>query len=83
MKNAKRWTDYLPHDVYIRLEECNTTKTDLPILVNAKWNWAKDTGHYDSYTKEDFLLDVLELLDCNGLADVTELTLEDWQKLTK
>lgn len=77
------WLDYLPHNAYMRLAQCQTTKADLPILLNAKWQWAQDTGHYNGYTKEDILADILDLLDCNGLDSVTELTIEEWRNLTK
>lgn len=83
MSNNKHWTDYLSHNVYMRLAQCQTTKGDLPILLNAKWQWAQDTGRYSGYTKEDFLVDILDLLDCNGLDNVTELTIEEWRSLTK
>lgn len=43
----------------------------------------QDTGHYNSYTKEDMLADILDLLDCNGLDIVTEPTMEEWKNLTK
>ena len=83
MNNTTRWTDYLPHAVYMRLANCQTTKGDLPILLGAKWQWAQDTGHYTGRTKEDLLVDILELLDCNGLDRVTELTMEEWNALVK
>ena len=77
------WFDYLPYNVRLRLAQCQTIKGDLPILLNAKWQWAQDTGHYNGYTKEDMLADILDLLDCNGLDSVTELTIEEWRNLTK
>lgn len=33
--------------------------------------------------KEDALVDILDLLDCNGLDSVTQLTMEEWRNLTK
>ena len=83
MSNNKHWTDYLSHDVYMRLSNCRTTKNDLSVLIDAKWQWAQDTERYDGYTKEDALVDILDLLDCNGLDSVTELTIEEWRNLTK
>ena len=83
MKNPTHWTKYLPYAVYARLAECHTRKADLPILLEAKWQWAQDTGRYSGYTKEDFLVDILDLLDCNGLDSVTELTQEEWNNLVK
>ena len=81
--NNISWFDYLPHNVYMRLAQCQTIKNDLPILLNAKWQQVQDTGHYNGYTKEDFLSDILDLLDCNGLDSVTELTIEEWRNLVK
>ena len=81
--NNASWLDYLPYDVHVRLAQCQTTKDDLPILLDAKWRWVQDTGHYNGYTKEDILVDILDLLDCNGLDSVTELTMEEWRNLTK
>lgn len=77
------WLDYLPHNVYVRLVQCQTTKSDLPVLLDAKWQWAQNTGHYNGYTKEDILVDILGLLDYNGLDNVTELTMGEWKSLTK
>lgn len=77
------WLDYLPYNVRLRLAQCQTTKADLPILLDAKWQWAQDTGHYNGHAKEDILSDILDLLDCNGLGSVTELTIEEWRSLTK
>ena len=81
--NTVSWLDYLPYNVYMRLAQCQTIKGDLPILLDAKWQWAQDTGHYNGYTKEDILADILDLLDCNGLDSVTDLTIEEWRNLTK
>lgn len=80
---AISWLDYLPYNIRLRLVECQTTKDDLSILLNAKWQWAQDTGHYKGHTKDDILVDILDLLDCNGLNSVTELTMEEWRNLTK
>ena len=82
-KNNTHWTDCLPNEIYMRLANCCTRKNDLSILLDAKWKWAQDTGHYNGYTKEDILVDILDLLDCNGLEDVTELTQEEWNNLIK
>lgn len=75
--------DYLPYNVRLHFVQCQTTKGDLLILLNAKWQWAQDTGHYNGYTKDDILADILDLLDCNGLGSVTELTMEEWRNLVK
>ena len=81
--NTVSWLDYLPYNVRLRLAQCQTIKVDLPILLEAKWQWAQDTGHCNGYTKDDILVDILDLLDCNGLDSVTELTMEEWRNLTK
>ena len=83
MSNNKHWTDYLPHNVYMRLAQCQTNKRDLPILLNAKWQWAQDIGRYSGYTKEDILADILDLLNCNDLDGVIKLTIEEWRNLIK
>ena len=78
--NVNRWTDYLPDDVYIRLCNCHTIRSDLAALVNAKWLDAKQKGKdRKGYMKGDALVDVMELLDENGCA--FDLTHEDWEIL--
>ena len=81
--NIVAWLDYLPHNVYMRLAQCQTIKEELSILLDAKWQWAQNEGRYNSYTKDDMLVDILDLLDCNGLEIVTELTIEEWRNLTR
>lgn len=71
------WLDYLPHNVRLRLAQCQTTKDDLPILLEAKWRWAQDTGHYSRSAKEDMLSNILDLLGCKELGNVAELTIEE------
>lgn len=70
----KKWTDELNNEVYERLCDCRTIKADLPALVNAKWNAYKAQGKQErGFTKEDALIAILELLDCNGrYIDLTE-----------
>ena len=77
------WFDYLHYNVRLRLAQCHTVKSDLSILLDAKWRWAQYTGHYNVYTKEYILSDILDLLDCNDLNSVTELTMEGWRNLIK
>ncbi len=71
---AKHWTDNLAEDVSIRLAECRTRREDLPALVNAKWLSYQENGKAErGLTKEDALVEVLELLDCNScFFDLTE-----------
>lgn len=50
-----------------------THKADIPILLDARWQWEQDTSHdKQGYTKEDCLIYVLELLDSNGQEDITD-----------
>lgn len=81
--NAVSQLDYLPYNVHVRLVQCQTTKDDLSILLDTKWKWAQDTGCYNGYIKEDILADILNLLDSNGLGNVTELTMDEWKNLIK
>lgn len=75
-----RWTDYLPEAVYVRLCNCRTIKTDLPTLVNAKWHDFVERGKDKAgFTKEDALISVLELLDCNSC--VVEITKDEYRDL--
>lgn len=74
------WEGYLPRNVYNRLCGCLTTHGDIPILAWAKWQHAQDTGR--DMTKKEALEEILELLECNGLENVTELTQEEWDELT-
>lgn len=78
MNNNKHWVDYLPHNAHIRLAQCQTTKVDLPILLDAKWRWAQDTGRTEKgYTKDDCLWDIVETLKLFGLNDVAQAG-EEW-----
>ena len=33
MISNKKWIDFLPEDVYQRLANCNSVKSDIPVLV--------------------------------------------------
>lgn len=57
-----KWTYYLPSDVYSRLCNCTSTKSDTLILAQARWATMKENP---KYCKEDALVAVLELLDYN------------------
>ena len=72
------WCDGLPKYVYARLRCGKTRKSDLPILVDAKWQSNKNTP---GYAKEDALKSVLELLDHNG--GFIELTNEEYDALCR
>lgn len=76
----KHWTDTLQNDVYARLCNCHTIKADLPQLVNAKWLSYKENGKEEQgFIKEDALVAVLELLDCNSC--YFDLSEDEYNKL--
>lgn len=68
-----KWVDKLPEDVRNRLGNCCSRKSDIPILVNARWSTMVEAG----FTKEDALIEVLDLLDCNG--QFFDLTKEEYR----
>lgn len=62
-----KWTDFLPTEVYTRLGACHNTKSDLCELVKARWTYYQKIGKdLQGFTREDALIFILELLDCNG-----------------
>lgn len=72
------WTERLNSDVFERLGNCKSRKSDLPDLVNAKWASLKQAGKdKEGFTKEDALISVLELLDSNGQYFIGELTVDE------
>lgn len=78
----KKWTERLGNDVYNRLCHCCTKIQDLPELVNAKWAQYRVEGKdKKGFTKEDALIDVLELLDCNGI--IFDLTVDEYENLCR
>lgn len=83
INNKINWLDYLHGEACCRWLGRETLKLDLPVLLNAKWQWVQDTSHYIGYTKEDILADILETLDQNGLDNIIELTMEEWMNLVK
>lgn len=76
------WLDYLPEDVAVRLCECRSEKSDLPVLVNAEWSSIRDSGA-EGWTKEDALIRVLEYLDCNGQDFGDNLTADEYNVLAR
>ncbi len=58
-----KWTDNLPDEVYNRLCNCRSLKSDISILTQARWNHIKTK---EGYCKEDALVYILELLDANS-----------------
>lgn len=78
----KKWTEHLNSGVYQRLCNCQTIKSDLPSLVSAKWLFYKETGKdTQGFTKEDALIAILELLDCNS--QYIDLTKDEYNELCK
>lgn len=76
----KNWIDNLTSTVYDRLCHCRTIKADLPELVNAKWLSYIESGKADrGFTKEDALVAILELLDCNSC--YIDLTKEEYDDI--
>lgn len=74
------WTYNLRSDVRERLCECRSIKPDLENLVNTKWAAMVEAGKDKrGFTKEDALISILELLDCNGL--YFDLTKEEYNNL--
>ena len=80
MSAVKRWTDTLQESVYMRLCECRSRKSDIEMLVNAKWLYYKEIGKdKEGFTKEDALISILEHLDCNS--QYFDLTEEEYNDL--
>ena len=74
------WTEYLDSDVYQRLANCKSRKSDIEKLVDAKWAYMKKQGKdKENFTKEDALVSVLELLDSNG--QFIDLTKDEYDEL--
>lgn len=74
------WTDRLSNDVYARLCNCRSRKSDIPELVNAKWADFRAKGKdKQGFTKEDAVIDILELLDSNS-QDI-DLTRDEYDEL--
>lgn len=74
------WTEYLDSDVYQRLANCKSRKSDIEKLVDAKRAYMKKQGKdKENFTKEDSLVSVLELLDSNG--QFIDLTKDEYDEL--
>lgn len=74
------WTDNLDGEVLTRLCNCRSRKSDIESLVNAKWLSMVEAGKDKrGFTKEDALVDVMDLLDCNG--QFFDLTADEYQEL--
>lgn len=79
------WTKNLERDVYERLCDCRSLKSDIPKLVNAKWASYKESGRdkKEGLTKENALIAVLDLLDCNSQPFGDNLTEAEWDSLCR
>ena len=76
----KKWTEYLENEVYQRLANCRTISSDVEKLVNAKFMSYKENGKIEKgYTKEDALIEILDLLDCNNV--FIDLSREDYDRI--
>lgn len=76
----KKWTEKLPEAIYTRLCNCKIRKEDIQTLVNAKWGAYKEEGKEKrGFTKEDALIAILELLECNST--IIDLTEEEYNEL--
>lgn len=82
MNIKPHWTDNLPTDVYHRLCECRSRRSDLEWLVNVKWATMVAEGMKErGFTKEDALVSILDLLDCNN--QFFDLTRGEYDSLKK
>ena len=71
--------DRLPSEIYERLCACRNVKSDIPIMVNVKWQIMKERGlDAKGYTKEDALVSILELLDANS--QYYDLTIDEYNE---
>ena len=77
----QKWTDYLSADVYGRLCNCCNTKSDLPVLVDARFAWMRTQEKYKGFTKEDAVVYILDLLDCNNQWQLCEITRDEYNDL--
>lgn len=67
MDKTKSWTDRLSSEVHNRLCACTGRREDIRPLVDARWLSMKEEGKdKDGFTREDALIQVLDLLDSNG-----------------
>lgn len=77
-----KWTDRLESGVYERLCGCHSRNSDIEHLVNAKWGSMKEAGKdQQGFTKEDALISILELLECNG--QFFDLTVEEYENFSR
>lgn len=76
------WTDRLELGVYKRLCDCRSRRKDIAQLVEAKWADYKSKGFdRQGLTKEDALVSILELLECNN--QFFDLTKDEYNELIR
>lgn len=73
----------LTSECYLRLCECRSVKTDLPQLVNSVWLWWKETGKGETYTKADAVVYIMELLEANSQCELSDLTVDEFNELSR
>ena len=73
----------LTSECYLRLCECRSIKEDLPQLVNSVWSWWTETGKAKRYTKADAVVYIVELLDVNSQWELADLTVDEFNELSR
>ena len=73
----KKWTEFLSSDVYQRLADCKSLKSDIVKLAQAKLAFEKNS--HQNYGAEDALVYILELFDCNSID--CDLTKEEYESI--
>ena len=73
----------LTNECYMRLCNCHSIKEDLPQLVNSVWSWWKETGKSKMRTKKDAVVYIMELLDANSQWELADLTVDEFNELSK
>lgn len=77
MTHLTKWIEYLSGDVRERLKNCCSTKEDILPLAQAKWRILKLAGR--GWQREDALISILELLDCNS--QYFDLTRDEYDEI--
>lgn len=76
-----KWEDYLPQDVFDRLQGCYNRKSDLPILRDALWQWYQDCGKAaKGWSKTDAAIEALEWMEMNGQDYIADMTVDEYDK---
>ena len=75
----EEWTDLLNEDQYIRLCECRSIMADVPALIQTQWAW--NQINHKKMTKEDTVVQILELLDANSQWGLAAVATEEFDEL--